>query len=172
MSVSQITSNALRIFIGTEVLWGLLGGRNCSLTWEEFFYCYKPQEIPQSKGFYNFVCHRAPLRLISDMPDSNHQWKARFFFVQGVNWVCHPNEWDSIGSFYDHSWGQLLKSSKSSISFWVVGLCRSSINTYYWTNSLFVLFQPKLARRSSLRKSHFWKGFFRFPLRKGLGRSF
>ena len=33
VSVSQLTSNALRIFIRAEVLWGLLGGRNCSLTW-------------------------------------------------------------------------------------------------------------------------------------------
>ena len=79
--VSQIASNAWRIFIEAEVLWGKLSGGKHSLTLEEFFHCYKLQEIPWSKGFYNFVCCRAALRLISDMPNSNCQWKAKFFFV-------------------------------------------------------------------------------------------
>ena len=105
VSVSQITPNAWRIFIKAEVLWGQLSRGNCSLTLEEFFYCYKPQEIPRSKSFYNFVCHRAALKLISDMFDFNCQWKARFFFVQRVNWVYSLNEWSSVRSFYDHSWG-------------------------------------------------------------------
>jgi len=56
-----------------------------------------------SRGFYNFVCHRASLRLVSRMPDSNCMWKSRSFFVQGVNWVCKPNKWDSVGDFYDHA---------------------------------------------------------------------
>ena len=113
--VSQIALNAWRIFIEAKVLWGQLSRGNRSLTLEEFFYCYKPQEIPRSKGFYNLMCRRVAIRLISNMPDSNCQWKARFFFVQGVNWVCRSDEWDSIGSFYDHSWEQLLKSGESSI---------------------------------------------------------
>ena len=62
--VSQIAPNAWRIFIGVEVLWGQLSGGNRSLTLEEFFYCYKPQEIPRSKGFYNFMCHQAALSQI------------------------------------------------------------------------------------------------------------
>ena len=37
VSVIQIASNAWRIFIGAEVLWGQLSGGNCSLTLEEFF---------------------------------------------------------------------------------------------------------------------------------------
>ena len=64
-----------------EVLWGQLSGGHQSLTLEDFFHCYKPQEIPRSKGFYNFVCRWAALRLVSDMLDSNRQWKARFFFL-------------------------------------------------------------------------------------------
>ena len=98
------------------MLWGKLSGGNCSLTLEEFFFCYKPQEIPRSKSLYNFVCHRATLKLISNMLDFNRQWKARFFFVQGVNWVCSLDEWSSVRSFYDHSWGQLPKSGESSVS--------------------------------------------------------
>ena len=41
--------------------------------------------------------------------------------MQGVNWVCSFDEWNSVGSFHDHSWGQLLKSGESSVSSWVVG---------------------------------------------------
>ena len=28
--------------------------------------------------------------------------------------MYRPNEWDSIGSFYDHSWGQLNKAGELS----------------------------------------------------------
>ena len=42
MSISQLIPNALRIFIGTEVLWGQLNGGRHSLTLKKFFYCYKP----------------------------------------------------------------------------------------------------------------------------------
>lgn len=68
------------------------------------------------------------------MPDYNCQWKARLFFLKGVNWVCHPDKWNSIGSFYDHSWGFLNKSGES------LGLSGSSVCTFYLTNvvSLFV----------------------------------
>ena len=73
VSVSQIALNTWRIFIEAEVLWGQLSGGNRSLTLEEFFHYYKPQEIPRSKGFDNFVCLWAALRLISNMPNSNYQ---------------------------------------------------------------------------------------------------
>ena len=42
MSVTQITPNTIE----AKVLWGQLSGGNCSLTLEEFFHYYKPQEIP------------------------------------------------------------------------------------------------------------------------------
>ena len=48
VSVCQITPNAWRLFIGAKVLWGQLSGCHLSQTLEEFFYFYKPQEIPQS----------------------------------------------------------------------------------------------------------------------------
>ena len=91
------------IFIRAEVLWVSLVEVIGLQPLKEFFYYYKPQEIPRSKGFYNFMCHRAALRLIFDIPDSNRQWKARFFFMRGVNWESRLNEWDSAEPFYDHS---------------------------------------------------------------------
>ena len=115
--VYQLAPNAWRIFIDAEVLWGQLSWGNRALTLKEFFYCYKSQEIDASSGFYNFVCCWASLRLESGMPDSNRTWKNRFFFVQGVNWVFKPDEWNRVGNFYDHAWGVLDKSGRSSIAF-------------------------------------------------------
>ena len=48
LSVSQITPNAWRIFIGAEILWGQLSGGNRQLTLDEFFWCYHPQHIISS----------------------------------------------------------------------------------------------------------------------------
>ena len=90
LSVSQIALNAWRIFIGAEILWGCLSGENCQLLLDKFFYCYKPQHIVSSQGIYHFTTRKKGLRLVSDMPDSNRNWKGRYFFVQGTDWVCYP----------------------------------------------------------------------------------
>lgn len=39
---------------------------------DEFVFCYKPQQIASSKGFYNFVIHKSMLKLVTNVPDSNH----------------------------------------------------------------------------------------------------
>ena len=54
LSVSQIASNALRIFIRAEILWGGLSGGNHQLSLDEFIYCYRPQHIILSQGIYHF----------------------------------------------------------------------------------------------------------------------
>ena len=82
LSVSQIAPNALRTFIGAEILWGSLSGGNRQLTLDEFFYCYRPHHISSSKGTYHFSIKEKDLKLVSDMPDSNRNWKSRFFFVE------------------------------------------------------------------------------------------
>ena len=54
-----------------EVLYRAMSNGARRLMVEEFFYCYHPTEIVQSKGMYNFV-PRSPLsRLVCDTPDSN-----------------------------------------------------------------------------------------------------
>ena len=85
LSVSQIAPNAWRIFLGAEVIWGQLSGGNRRLTLDEFFYCYKPQQITSEKGIYHFLERKMSLRLVSDMPDSNRNWKNIYFFVQGMD---------------------------------------------------------------------------------------
>ena len=82
LSISQIAPNAWRTFIGAEILWGSLSGGNRQLTLDEFFYCYRPHHISFSKGTYHFSVKEKDLKLVSDMPDSNRNWKSRFFFVE------------------------------------------------------------------------------------------
>ena len=55
LSFSQLAFNVWRIFIGAKVIWGQLIGGNRQLTLDEFFYCYKPQQISSSKGVYHFL---------------------------------------------------------------------------------------------------------------------
>lgn len=112
--VCYIYPNAWRIFLGAEVLWGQMSGGLRHLTLDKFFFCYIPQQIAGSKGFYNFIVCKAALKLVTDVPDSNHDWKSCYLFVQGSNWLCRLEEWDSIGDKYDNTWGILNKSCESS----------------------------------------------------------
>ena len=105
LSVSWIAPNTWRIFIGVEILWGHLSGGNCQLLLDEFFYCYKPQHIVSSQGIYHFAARKKALRLVSDMPDSNKNWKGRYFFVQGTDWVCRLEEWVTMPHGFDNTWG-------------------------------------------------------------------
>ena len=91
-SVSQIAPNAWRTFIGAEILWGNLSRGNRQFTLDEFFYCYRPHHIAYSKGMYHFSVRGKDLMLVSNMPDSNRNWKSRYFFVEGTDWVCHEEE--------------------------------------------------------------------------------
>ena len=100
LSVSQITPNAWRTFTGAEKLWGSLSGGNRQLTLDEFFYCYRPHHIASSKGTYHFIVRENDLKLVSDMPDSNRNWKSRYFFVEGTDWVCHEEEWATMPHGY------------------------------------------------------------------------
>lgn len=113
--VYQIAPNAWWIFLGAEVLWYQMNGGCCRLTLNKFFYYYKPQQIVVSKGFFNFVCRKPSLRLVSNMLDSNCDWKGRYFFIQGSNWGCRPDEWDSMPDGVDNTWGVLDKSGESSV---------------------------------------------------------
>ena len=83
LSVSQIAPNAWRTFIGAEILWGSLSGGNRQLTLDEFFYCYRPHHISSSKGTYHFAVREKDLKLVSDMPNSNRNWKSGFSLLKG-----------------------------------------------------------------------------------------
>ena len=111
LSVSQIALNAWRIFIGVEILWGRLSGGNHQLSLDEFFYCYRPQHIVSSQGIYHFAAWNKSLRLVLDMPDSNRNWKGRYFFVHGTDWVCHLEEQVTKPYGFDNTQGIVMDSS-------------------------------------------------------------
>ena len=100
LSVSQIAPNAWRTFIGAKILWGRLSRGNRQLTLDKFFYCYKPHYIASSKGTYHFTIREKDLKLVSDMPDSNRNWKSKYFFVERMDWVCRQEEWVTMPRGY------------------------------------------------------------------------
>ena len=115
LSISQLAPNAKILFIGTKMIWGRLSGRNYQLTLDEFFYCYKPQQISLSKGIYHFLDRKASLKLVFDIPDSNRNWKNIYFFVKGTDWVCRLVKWDSMPDGFNNTCSIVKESSESLV---------------------------------------------------------
>ena len=86
-----------------EVLYGAMSDGAWRLMVEEFFHCYRPAEITQSKGMYNFTPRGPLLRLICENPDSNKYWKSRYLFFEGDEWMCHPGDTEFMP--VDKTWG-------------------------------------------------------------------
>ena len=70
---------------------------------KEFFHYYCLAKVSQSKGMYNFTPRSPLLGLICENPDSNRDWKSRYFFLEGGEWMCHhsDNEFMPV----DKTWG-------------------------------------------------------------------
>ena len=64
-------------------------GGDRPLTVDEFLYCYKPSEINQSNGFYQFTARGNDYRLIKSLASSDRNWKTGFIFVSGL-WARNP----------------------------------------------------------------------------------
>ena len=88
-----------------EVLYGAMSNGSRSLTVREFLHCYRPDEIDKSRGMYSFVPRKSVLKVIYETPDSNRDWKSRYFFLEGDSWMCHPRETDFMP--VDKTWGIL-----------------------------------------------------------------
>ena len=56
-------------------------------------YCYKPFEVNQSLGFYQFTARGKDYKLIKSLVTSDRNWKTEFFFVSGF-WAGRPIEVD------------------------------------------------------------------------------
>ena len=54
---------------------------------------------------------------MSDMPDSNRNWKSRYFFILGTDWVCCLEEWVTMPHGFDNTWGEVRDSSLASTTF-------------------------------------------------------
>ena len=88
-----------------EVLYGAMSDGARSLTVREFLHCYCPDEIDKSKGMYSFVPRKFILKVIYETPDSNRDWKSRYFFLEGDGWMCYLGETDYMP--VDKTWGIL-----------------------------------------------------------------
>ena len=67
LGVCQFNPNAWRLVVSMQVLWREVFEGNCPFTVDEFLYCYKPSEINQSLGFYQFTARGKDYRLIKSL---------------------------------------------------------------------------------------------------------
>ena len=103
LAVTQVSPNAKRVFLGAEVLYGVLSNGARRMMVEEFFHCYRPSEIVQSKWMYSFLPRKSSLKLMCETLDLNRNWKSRYFFVEGDDWMCHPDNHEFMP--VDKTWG-------------------------------------------------------------------
>ena len=92
-----------------EVLYEAMSDGARSLTVQEFLHCYRLDEIDKSKRMYSFVPRKFVLKVIYETLYSNRDWKSRYFFLEGDDWMCHPGETDYMS--IDKTWGILDLSS-------------------------------------------------------------
>ena len=92
-----------------EVLYGAMTDGAKRLMVREFLHCYHLDEIDRSRGMYSFVHRSSLLKVIYDTPDSNRDWKSRYFFLEGDGWMCRPGDTEHMP--VDTTWGILHPSS-------------------------------------------------------------
>ena len=89
LGICQFNPNAWRLIISMQILWREVFGGDRPLIVDEFLFCYKPSEINQSLGFYQFMARGKGCRLIKSLASSDRNWKTEFIFVSGF-WVGNP----------------------------------------------------------------------------------
>ena len=81
LGVCQLNPNAWRLIVSVQVLWWEVFEGDRPLTVDKFFFCYKPSEINQSRGFYQFTAKGSDCKLIKSLVSFDRNWKTEFFFV-------------------------------------------------------------------------------------------
>ena len=66
---------------------------------------------------------------MSNMPDSNKSWKSTYIFIEGSDWVCHPEKWVTIPCGFDNTWG-IIKALGLSPTTFVLFLTPSAFSLY------------------------------------------
>ena len=130
LAVTQISPNAWRVFLGVEVLYEAMSNEARRLTVKEFFHCYHPDEIAKSKGMYSFAPRSPLLRLVCETPDSNRNWKSRYFFMEGDEWMCRSGDTDHmpVGT----TWGILPPSGMNSSILFPQFLINMSLTVFFY----------------------------------------
>ena len=83
LGVCQLNPNAWRLIVSMQVLWREVFKGDRRLTVDEFLFCYKPFEINQFQGFYQFTARGNECRLIKSLVSSDRNWKMEIFFIFG-----------------------------------------------------------------------------------------
>ena len=91
-----------------EVLYGFMSNGARRLTVREFLHCYCLDKIDKSRGIYSFVPRSSLLKVIFEIPDSNRDWKSRYFFLEDDKWMCRLR--DTKYMPVDTTWGILYPS--------------------------------------------------------------
>ena len=91
-----------------EVLYGAMSNGNRRLTVREFLRYYCPVEIDKSIEMYSFAPRSPLLKVIFETPDSNRDWKSRYFFLEGDERMCRPGDTEHM--LVDMTWGILPPS--------------------------------------------------------------
>ena len=68
-----------------------------------------PDEIDKSMGMYSLVPRSPLLKVIYETPNSNRDWKSRYFFLEGNDWMWRPG--DTKYMPVDTTWGILHPSN-------------------------------------------------------------
>ena len=92
-----------------ETLYGSMTDGARRLTVQELIHCYYPDEIDSSRGMYSFASRSPLLEVIFETPDSNRDWKSRYFFLKGDEWMGCPSETEYMP--IDITWRVLDTSS-------------------------------------------------------------
>ena len=91
-----------------EVLYSAITDDARRLTVREFLHCYRLDEIDKSRGMYSFVPRSLLLKVIYETPNSNRDWKSRYFFLEGDDWMCRPGDTEHMP--VNTTWGILHPS--------------------------------------------------------------
>ena len=153
LSVTQISPNAWRVFIAMEILYGAMSDGERRLTVREFLHCYRPDEIDRSRGLYRFASRGPLLKIIFETPDSNRDWKSRYFFMEGDRWMNRPGETEYMP--VDTTWGIInqLRMHPSCFSFFLY--IRPLLCLYFDRLSLQVDGARRLASRNLVSLKRF-----------------
>ena len=98
-----------------EVLYRAMFDGAQRLMVKEFFHCYRLDEIAQSKGMHSVVLRSSLLRLVYETVDSNRNWKSRYFFMEGDEWMCRLGDTKCI--IVEKKWGILPPSGMNPYIF-------------------------------------------------------
>ena len=97
---------------------------------------------------YSFASRSPLLKVIFETPDSNRDWKSRYFFLEGDRWMNRPGEMEYMP--VDTTWGVINQSCMHPSYFRSPFHIRPFLYVYSDRLSLQVDGARKLALRNSV----------------------